>query len=66
MTLSGWARADGALTPTGPRIDLEPANDTLVVFPSSTRHEAHAVQCSPDAFADARFALVGFIRRVGR
>ena len=63
LTLSGWTRVDGALSPTGPKVHLEPVDDCLVVFPSGTRHEVHAVHCDPDDFGTARFALVGFIRR---
>jgi Rps23 Pro-64 3,4-dihydroxylase Tpa1-like proline 4-hydroxylase len=63
LTLTGWTSSRGALRPTGPRIDLEPEHDCMVVFPSITRHELHAVSCVPDDFRSARFALVGFIRR---
>jgi hypothetical protein len=63
LTLSGWSRPNGVLSPTGPKTDLDVRNDTLVVFPAATRHELHAVRCAPDDFRHARFALVGFIRR---
>ncbi len=63
LTLTGWTSRDGVLSPTGPKVDLEPVHDSMVVFPSCTRHELHAVRCVPDEFRSARFALVGFIRR---
>ena len=63
LTLSGWNRLSGVISPTGPRVRLEPEHDTMVVFPSATRHELHVVGCAPDDFGAARFALVGFIRR---
>ena len=63
LTLTGWTSSGGALSPTGPRIELQPECDCMVVFPSCTRHELHVVSCIPDEFRSARFALVGFIRR---
>jgi hypothetical protein len=66
LSLSGWTRSDAGLLPDGPRIDLEPVHDTLVVFPSRTRHEVRPVRADPDNFASARFALVGFGRQAAR
>ncbi len=63
LSLSGWRRLGGVISPTGPKVHLEPDNDTMVVFPSATRHELGAVHCEPDDFRAARFAVVGFIRR---
>jgi 2OG-Fe(II) oxygenase superfamily len=63
LTLSGWRERDGALSPIGPKVDIDPEHDSLVVFPSCTRHELRVVRCPPGDFAAARFALVGFIRR---
>ena len=62
LTLSGWNRLSGVISPTGPKVHLEPDNDTMIVFPSATRHELHVVH-APDDFRAARFALVGFVRR---
>ena len=63
LVLSGWARRDGELQPFGPKVELEPADDTLVVFPSSTRHELRRVRCEPDRLRSARGAIVAFARR---
>ena len=50
LSLAGWNRLSGVISPTGPKVHLEPDNDTMVVFPSATRHELHAVRCAPDNF----------------
>jgi hypothetical protein len=63
LVLSGWARHEGALQPFGPQLELPAIDDTLVVFPSSTRHELQRVRCQPDALASARFAIVAFAKR---
>ncbi len=38
-------------------IEIEPAHDSLLVFPSSARHEVETVSCPGGAFADGRFAV---------
>ena len=38
-------------------IDIEPTHDSLLVFPSSARHEVETISCPDGTFADARFAL---------
>ncbi len=38
-------------------ISIEPAHDSLLVFPSSARHEVEAISCPDGAFADGRFAV---------
>ncbi|HVN51105.1 MAG TPA: 2OG-Fe(II) oxygenase, partial [Acidimicrobiales bacterium] len=63
LVLSGWARHEGDLQPFGPQVDLDPTDDTLVVFPSSTRHELRRVRCQPDELRSARLAIVAFARR---
>ena len=63
LRLCGWSRHDGDLIPGPSAVDLEPVNDALVVFPSSTMHEVFAVHMTSTAFADARFAITGFVRR---
>lgn len=40
-----------------------PANDSIVFFPSRTRHEVKTVSCSSGEFEDGRFTLNGWIRR---
>lgn len=41
----------------GQTIDVEPAHDSLLVFPSTARHEVERVSCPDGAFADGRFAV---------
>ena len=36
---------------------IEPTHDSLLVFPSSARHEVEAISCVGGAFADGRFAV---------
>lgn len=36
---------------------IEPTHDSLLVFPSSARHEVEAISCARGAFADSRFAV---------
>jgi SM-20-related protein len=38
-------------------IDVEPVHDSLLVFPSTARHEVERVSCPEGAFADGRFAV---------
>jgi Rps23 Pro-64 3,4-dihydroxylase Tpa1-like proline 4-hydroxylase len=63
LRLCGWACLDGEIVPAPPAVDLEPHHDTLVVFPSATMHEVFPVRTDSAAFADARFAITGFVRR---
>ncbi len=38
-------------------IDIEPAHDSLLVFPSYARHEVETISCPGGVFADSRFAV---------
>jgi SM-20-related protein len=38
-------------------IEIEPTHDSLLVFPSSARHEVERISCPGDAFSDGRFAV---------
>ena len=38
-------------------IEIEPTHDSLLVFPSSARHEVETICCPDGAFADGRFAV---------
>ncbi len=38
-------------------IEIEPTHDSLLVFPSATRHEVETISCPGNAFADGRFAV---------
>ena len=38
-------------------IEVEPAHYSLLVFPSSARHEVETITCPGNAFADGRFAV---------
>lgn len=42
---------------------IEPRHDRLVAFPSFAPHEIERVEVPGDRFADARFALVSWLRR---
>lgn len=41
----------------GQTIDVEPVHDSLLVFPSTARHEVERVSCPEGDFADGRFAV---------
>jgi SM-20-related protein len=41
----------------GQSIEIEPTHDSLLVFPSSARHEVETISCPDGAFADGRFAV---------
>jgi SM-20-related protein len=38
-------------------IEIEPTHDSLLVFPSSARHEVETISCPDGTFADGRFAV---------
>jgi len=38
-------------------IEIEPTHDSLLVFPSSARHEVETISCPGGAFADSRFSV---------
>lgn len=38
-------------------IEIEPTHDSLLVFPSSARHEVESISCPDGAFGDGRFAV---------
>jgi hypothetical protein len=41
----------------GQSIDIEPAHDSLLVFPSYARHEVETISCPDGGFADSRFSV---------
>jgi len=41
----------------GQTVDVEPTHDSLLVFPSTARHEVERVSCPEGAFGDGRFAV---------
>ncbi len=43
-------------------VDIEPDDNSLLVFPSDQYHELRPVGCPSKAFADSRFAVTGWIR----
>jgi hypothetical protein len=51
----------GAATATF--IDVEPAHNTLLVFPSWAPHEVRPVVCPSKRFADSRFAINCWVQR---
>ena len=44
-------------------VDIEPAQNSLVVFPSWTQHEVMRVECPGGAFEDFRFAVNAWLCR---
>ena len=38
-------------------IEIEPTHDSLLVFPSATRHEVETISCPGASFVDSRFAV---------
>lgn len=47
----------------GEKAVIEPANDTLIFFPSRTRHEVRVINCPSRRFGDGRFTLNGWVHR---
>jgi Rps23 Pro-64 3,4-dihydroxylase Tpa1-like proline 4-hydroxylase len=54
---------DGRQVPIGSPIIVEPADDSLVVFPSSCLHEVRPVHMLSHAMEDGRFTINGWVRR---
>ena len=44
--------------------DIEPRNNSILFFPSHCHHEVTAVRCPSGRFADGRFTVNGWVRRV--
>ncbi len=66
LRLFDWHQVGGARVPAESYLDLPAVDNTLVIYPSSTRHEVRPI-CSPSGrFADRRFAISGFLRRKSR
>ena len=42
-------------------LDIEPATDRLVAFPSWFLHEVHPVKCDSDEFVEGRFSINCFV-----
>jgi SM-20-related protein len=51
---------------SGSFVDIEPAHNTLVVFPSWASHEVMPVSCASGRFRDSRFSVNYFIREERR
>jgi SM-20-related protein len=66
LRLYDWQRIGGALVPASSFADVEPADNTMVFFPSRTRHELLPVSSPSGQFADRRYAVSGFVRRPAR
>lgn len=43
-------------------LDIEPYNNSLILFPSHYMHEVMRVECESRAFADSRFTINGWVR----
>lgn len=58
--------ADGGDGVSDDHVDVEPAQNSLVVFPSWAAHEVRPVSCPSGRFEDHRFAInAWFCRRLG-
>jgi Rps23 Pro-64 3,4-dihydroxylase Tpa1-like proline 4-hydroxylase len=44
--------------------DIEPKNNSILFFPSHCHHEVTTVRCPSGRFADGRFTVNGWVRRV--
>jgi predicted 2-oxoglutarate/Fe(II)-dependent dioxygenase YbiX len=53
----------GSATAPATFVDVEPAHNTLLVFPSWAPHEVRPVICPSKRFADSRFAINCWVRR---
>jgi len=47
----------GSFGGEGGHVDIEPLQNSVVAFPSWTRHEVRTVRCPSGAFEDSRFAV---------
>jgi SM-20-related protein len=54
---------EGRTVPLGSPIVVEPADDSLVAFPSSCLHEVRPVEMPSHALEDGRFTVNGWVRR---
>ncbi|NJL99548.1 MAG: hypothetical protein HC924_12465 [Synechococcaceae cyanobacterium SM2_3_2] len=43
-------------------VDIEPYNNSLILFPSQYMHEVMRVECESRAFQDSRFTINGWVR----
>ncbi len=57
----GDGRPEGA-----PVAEIEPKNNSILLFPSHCPHEVLPLRCASDRFAEARFAVFGAVRRSER
>ncbi|MGO8919010.1 MAG: 2OG-Fe(II) oxygenase [Stellaceae bacterium] len=53
------SRAEGAELAA----EIEPKNNSILLFPSHCRHEMLPLRCTSSRFADSRFAVAGSVRR---
>jgi Rps23 Pro-64 3,4-dihydroxylase Tpa1-like proline 4-hydroxylase len=56
---------EGRTVPLGSPVVVEPADDSLVAFPSSCLHEVRPVEMASHALEDSRFTVNGWVRRAG-
>jgi hypothetical protein len=55
----------GGTVPLGSPVVVEPADNSLVAFPSSCMHEVRPVEMPSHALEDGRFTVNGWVRRTG-
>lgn len=66
LRLFDWQQIGDARVPASSYVDLAPADNTLVLYSSATRHEVRPIRSPSGTFADRRFAISGFLRRKSR
>lgn len=66
LRMFDWHQVGEARVTAPSYTDLEAVDNTLVLYPSATRHEVRPVRSMSGLFADRRFAISGFIRRRSR
>ena len=66
LRLFDWNQVGAARVPASSYTDLEVLDNTLVLYPSATRHEVRPIRSTSGLFVDRRFAISGFLRRRSR
>jgi len=66
LRLYDWKQIGQARLPASSYVDVAPADNALVIYPSATLHEVRPVRSPSGVFADRRFAISGFLRRKSR
>jgi Rps23 Pro-64 3,4-dihydroxylase Tpa1-like proline 4-hydroxylase len=57
---------DGNYSAGRAAVDLNPANNTMIFFPSACFHEVLPVKCASGQFCDGRFTVNGWVHKANR